>query len=341
MLAVSELSRPTLYVYLLPWHLERSAAFEELLLRPVGGSFDCRLVAWDGTGFPPGLDAAINSGTRHFTFCQVRPPDLTARGVRVTWLPMWDQYRREPDRFWDAVPDDVAILSFSDETSQRAKAAGREHLDVRYFPDPDELPRVVGEKKIFYWNRVGLVGPRLLARIAARLGADELVFRDLMDPHALPSARYVPDAREIGCRVTVSEGILDRSAYLELVRSCTVFVAPRECEGVGLSYLEAMGMGAAVIGLDAPTMNENIEHGIDGWLMKPRSLRQRLREAAGVRAGLSAGPFLADNRQSLEWLDRTNPVEIGKNARSAVRLGRGRWQEDWPAIARFIRGAVG
>jgi glycosyltransferase involved in cell wall biosynthesis len=48
-----------------------------------------------------------------------------------------------------------------------------------------------------------------------------------------------------------------------------VFFAPRRHEGIGLSFLEAMSLGMAVVAPDNPTMNEYIQSGESGYLYDP------------------------------------------------------------------------
>lgn len=50
------------------------------------------------------------------------------------------------------------------------------------------------------------------------------------------------------------------------IQECDIYIAPREYEGIGMSFLEAMAMGKAVIALNNPTMNEYIVNNQTGYL---------------------------------------------------------------------------
>ena len=52
----------------------------------------------------------------------------------------------------------------------------------------------------------------------------------------------------------------------EVLSSCNIYIAPRELEGIGLSFLEAMAMGKVIIASNNPTMNEYIIHNQNGYL---------------------------------------------------------------------------
>jgi glycosyltransferase involved in cell wall biosynthesis len=53
----------------------------------------------------------------------------------------------------------------------------------------------------------------------------------------------------------------------DLIKQAGIYIAPRKLEGIGISFLETMVMGKAVIAQDAPTMNEYIENGINVYLV--------------------------------------------------------------------------
>jgi glycosyltransferase involved in cell wall biosynthesis len=63
---------------------------------------------------------------------------------------------------------------------------------------------------------------------------------------------------------------LNHDQYLAILEKARVFVAPRRWEGIGLSSLEAMSRGIPVVGLASPTLNEYIENGVTGVLIKDK-----------------------------------------------------------------------
>lgn len=52
-----------------------------------------------------------------------------------------------------------------------------------------------------------------------------------------------------------------RCFFGNAINEKAIFIAPRDYEGIGLSFLEAMAMGKAVVGVNNPTMNEYIADG--------------------------------------------------------------------------------
>ena len=86
--------------------------------------------------------------------------------------------------------------------------------------------------------------------------------------------------------------------YGRVLQEQNVFFAPRRYEGIGMSFLEAMSLGMAVISPDNPTMNEYISSGETGYLYDPDN------------------PALPPWKQAQSW---------GEAARRQCILGREAW----------------
>ena len=67
--------------------------------------------------------------------------------------------------------------------------------------------------------------------------------------------------------LTETHWFADHQQLQDLLTHQKVFIAPRLAEGIGMSFLEAMAMGCAVIAQDDATMNEYIVHGKTGILV--------------------------------------------------------------------------
>ena len=49
-----------------------------------------------------------------------------------------------------------------------------------------------------------------------------------------------------------------------------VYVLPSYREGLPMTILEAMAMGKPIITTDVPGCNACVDHGVNGWLVRPR-----------------------------------------------------------------------
>lgn len=112
--------------------------------------------------------------------------------------------------------------------------------------------------------------------------------------------QYVPDcvleiigdgpARKNLARLSESLGISDRVKLLgnqtregvaRAMKRCAVFALPSSYEALGCVYLEAMSSAKAVIGCEGQGIDEIVEHGSNGLLVKPGVLSQ-LSDALGM-----------------------------------------------------------
>jgi glycosyltransferase involved in cell wall biosynthesis len=109
--------------------------------------------------------------------------------------------------------------------------------------------------------------------------------------------------------LTRTSWFLDRREMVRTLRSCQVYFAPRRTEGIGMSFLEAMAQGMAVVAADGATMNEYIVSGNNGFLYNP------------------------DAPEVPEW-DRASLW--GARARETAEAGRSRWEASLPALQQFL-----
>ncbi|MBN1440312.1 MAG: glycosyltransferase [Anaerolineales bacterium] len=87
-------------------------------------------------------------------------------------------------------------------------------------------------------------------------------------------------------------------------------------EGVGLTFLEALGRGCAVFAYDAPTMSEYIAHGENGFLLRRRGRSLWSRAAAALERRLgSVPPHPVSGRQDWGALRRLDLRRLGDEAR--------------------------
>ncbi len=76
-------------------------------------------------------------------------------------------------------------------------------------------------------------------------------------------------ARELGVaeRIRVL-GRVEDADLVNLYRAADVYVTPTRYEGFGLTLLEAMSAGCPLLTTDIPVVNETVQHGVNGWLVR-------------------------------------------------------------------------
>ena len=229
--------------------------------------------AWYG-GAPISARAVDAVGAEVAVFWQALPWPSEVLKLRTpaVWVPMYDTAARRSSRlFWQVLRQrDVRIVSFCRALSRLAARHGVPVTDCTYYPDPEALGEAgcdTRDLRVFLWDRGEIGFGRLKTLLGVQQVAETLV-RLAPDPGLRTSRPSSSDLARY--RVRLITGPLSREEHLRLLAGCNVFVAPRELEGIGLSNLEAMAMGLAVVAPDRPTMNEYITDGVNGYLYDPR-----------------------------------------------------------------------
>jgi hypothetical protein len=342
--------KPRLTAYCFAWHTTVSPAFQHLLGEPLAPFFETEFVALPD--FMMDTDDPLPT-TQPIVFCQRPPfPAWMADGrAHIVWIPMWDLARIFPQFWWDALPKTVRVIAFSDAVAARAQSAGLPTLRLRYAKNPAEFRAVdwQADRTLMYWNRTGLLSPEALRQLCNVLDIRRLLFRDNLDPYIPRTAAYrLP--RRIG--TTIIETMPDfmpYGDYLELLAQTQVYIAPRAQEGVGMTFLEAMASGCAVLAADAPTMNEYIAHEQTGILLsfdqdaneRNRHLRtfkhQRMSKRWRQRLfGPSFQHPITEVDIPVDTLEQCNLETLGQAGRSSLITAHQRWQDRLAEYAQFV-----
>ncbi len=331
------MTRSRVRAYALTWHLTNSPAFERLLAEPLRRWADVEFTAWDGEGIPPRFEEFKRDTNSPIIFCQIPPPLDALRGTDrpISWLPMWDHAHSLSPSYWRSLPSNVRVVALSEAVFSRASLAGLDCERYVYFPKSQPKEKDVGS--LFYWDRYGLLPAKTLNRICRELRVREITILQVRDPgiHRPPLDVAKLD---VPTKHLIAQFMSPDAFENELGRASMV-IAPRPREGVGLSFLEAMASGAAVIATDAPTMNEYIDAGRNGLLLKKRSeTNLRLRHVlGGAFPAIRAGEI--SSRQDWTRMRECQPTQMGEEAFSFVADGRKTWESNWLRLATYV-GAV-
>lgn len=214
--------------------------------------------------------------------------DMVRLRTPAVWVPMYDSAAHRPAPYWRVLSHSgIRIVSFCRALSQLARRHGIPVSDYTYYPDPSQFPHVQrGQQdvRVFLWDR-GDIGFEQLKKLLGPQRVERTILRAAPDPGRRVSRITPEDMDTYNLRLLV--GSMPRAEHLELLSGCNVFLAPRQLEGIGMTFLEAMAMGLAVVAPDRPTMNEYIKHGVNGYLydpLKPETMDLTAASGIGVRA---------------------------------------------------------
>lgn len=212
-------------------------------------------------------------------------PYYIAAGYRTVVVPMFDASAGLPDRHFVTMRD-ALFINFAAALHVRAVRLGCRSLFARYYPDPADFEPVAdyGTARGFFWRRrpdeVSLeMVDTLLGDVLATLHVHNAPDYGEAEPLADGAVGFG------GCAVTETRWGETAAIYHAALGEANVYIAPRLAEGIGMGFLEAMARGMAVFANDAPTHNEYIRSGYNGFLFNRDKLRPvELDELAAVGA---------------------------------------------------------
>lgn len=270
---------------------------------------------WDDSwnGAPPPDAELINARKPDAVlFFQLLPPVTTLRRIscpNLTWVCMRDGPNYRSRRLRPLRGSPLKILNFSRETHDYFSARGQASLHVQYWPAPTRCAvRPQRQRpRLFFWPRLGDISWATLKILLGTFRPESIVLRYAGDPGQTLQIPGSEDIREYN--ITLLHGWLERDAYLAQLRDCDIFMAPRPLEGIGQALLEALDHGQAVIAPDAPTMNEYVRNGHNGWL------------------------YDLGNPQPLDF---SRWAEFGRAAAADLEQGHARWLQQVGSIVEFV-----
>jgi hypothetical protein len=139
---------------------------------------------------------------------------------------------------------------------------------IQYFPKPRSLFPLGQKHSAFLWQRLSNINGYLVLKLLKKIGCHSLHQHFAVDPGEteVDVPDLFPEAK--GINLTRSSWFENKESIYKEIEKSAFYIAPRDFEGIGMSFLEAMAMGRCVIAPDNPTMNEYIIHGVTGLLYK-------------------------------------------------------------------------
>jgi len=268
-------------------------------------AFDQTEIFWDDSWQDGTVVSAeiINSrGADTIFFFQVLYPALYYKRLsctRIYHIPMYDGALGWSDLRWLKWRK-LNFINFSSTLHQRFVALGMRSFLIQFYPDCIARMSDGAKKGILWPHRSAVINESLIASLIGGSGEDSILIHEVNDPSVEPVE--IVQFQALGLAVEKTSWFESKETYMEKLEKTRYFMAPREFEGIGFTFLEAMACGACVIAANRPTMNEYIRHGENGILYNPE----------------------APSPISLLGLD---PAVIGESARLSVLVGRKQYIE--------------
>jgi len=232
----------------------------------------------------------------------------------VVYIPMLDQFGfwQGPiynlSDFWEPFQGSK-VLSFSNAVHCMVTGFGIVSHFARYYqPLPALAAPREGLHGFFWLRREEQLPWRVIRKLIENTTFDSFHIHLAVDPGT--PAPELPSAEDIARHhITTSTWFEDRRDLERLMARANVYFAPRLEEGIGQSFLEAMGRGQCVVAPNLGTMNEYLIPGLNGLL------------------------YEAHDPQPLDFSEAR---KLGMQAREGVVAGRIEWEKAEAELVRFI-----
>ena len=281
----------------------------EFILDYLKSVYDVKVIlddSWLGKPFPD--MSFIDESFLCVIFWQLLPNCELLQNIKndnIILFPMFDQSRIGGFEYWDKYQG-IKIINFSKALHTMLKGWGHTSMYIQYFPAPREFTPGKNDE-VFFWQRLSDINVGTITRLFGQSSLKIHVHRTVD-----PGQRFIQPSPELEERfgITYSDWFKTRDEMLDVIKQKGIYVASREYEGIGMSFLEAMAMGKAVVAVDNPTMNEYIEDGKTGYLF----------DLSGSKA-----------------IDFSCVLQVQKNSYDFICAGFKKWEKDRLKIIDFIK----
>ena len=231
-------------------------------------------------------------------------------GVKnLVFSPMYDS--GWPDTDLTQLKEQAMVICFSSRQYFELQSSGFKHLlYVKYFPKPSEY-QISDFKTLrpFFMQRRQMPDWKLVREILGDNHYEKINYKYAPDYNDFPipnlNERHANKLEMTGWTQTKEQGMIP-------VKESNLYFAPREIEGIGLAFLDAMAMGIPVVSPNRATANEYICHNVTGWLYE------------------MAFP------EVLPQLTEAKLFEMSRNVREYMEAGYRQWKRDVWEIKNFV-----
>lgn len=222
-------------------------------------------------------------------------------------FPMYDATIDLKDDLW-AEYKDFLIISFSKALCCKLQGLGIEYKYIQYFPKPHECFAEGKKDAVFFWQRRENINLNTLAQVLGDSEISQVRLHVAMDPEQ----SFKEYKNSLNAKVIKSEWFEKKEEMQERIEGCSLYMASRRYEGIGMGFLEAMGMGRCVIAPDEGTMNEYIQDGVNGYLydfdapkpIKTDHIREIQKNAyQTIKQGYER--WCIESKNIIKWIDQS------------------------------------
>ena len=242
------------------------------------------------------------------------PEEIDSWKVKtVTIIPMYDACPHTLD-FWNKYKK-YKVFCFSKTLYDLLKSNGFNTYYSQYYTEPLKDIQIQQKKEynLFFWERSNKINWAVVSNLISNLNIKHIHYHystNIKDKNDIK-----PTEEEIKkYNIVFSDWFTSQDEYKKILKNSDIYIAPREHEGIGLSFIEAMGYGCLVLAYDYPTMNEYIKNNVNGILFTDKQ-----------------EPILLSNEEI---------YDLRINSYNEVKSGWKQWCNSIPDIIEFIESPL-
>lgn len=186
----------------------------------------------------------------------------------IIFVPMYDSICQINKEFWDDLRN-TKVVCYSAKLAAMCNSRNLDHYHIQYYPKHFQ-PSLAGysTKKLYFWQRRSFPNWRTVNEILPGCQFDMVHLHSALDPEVVVKPGTSPTISEMGQeKFRGSKWYEDKEAFLAEFKEFNLFFVPREREGIGFSFLDAMELGLIPIGFNYSTFNEYIVDGLNGFIV--------------------------------------------------------------------------
>jgi Glycosyl transferase family 2/Glycosyl transferases group 1 len=234
--------------------------------------------------------------------------DLADSGhTNLVYVPMYDAVHKIGGLFWKRLRK-VKIICFSPTLRATCLTYGLHSYFIQYYPETSKAADIgYATNRLFFWQRRPFPNWQTLTSILPVSQFEKIHHHIAIDPGISnsPESAITPTPSEIQQKNFSQSIWFEKKADLiATLNKFNLFFLPREREGIGFSFLDAMANGMVPIGFNFPTYSEYVIDGINGFIVDKNQrmdLPQLASIASNMRHYLQKGRI--NYQRSLEGLE--------------------------------------
>ena len=236
-------------------------------------------------------------------------PWFLANGHKVACFPMFDGCANAPSYYFKLLKESY-LFNFSKGLHTKSIQAGAVSYLLNYYPYPEPNISSSNQKKnqLFYWLRrpnSSLAESSISHYFSPYV--DKIHIHDRPDAYQVSKNTHLVETQFI----SISKWFEKKEDLYTLINDSKFYLAPRETEGIGMAFLEAMSMGCIVFANKNSTHDQYIYHGHNGFLIDFESGNKKL--------------IKKQIKEAFKIINSGKPV--GENAQKFIEHGQGIWQK--------------